>query len=182
MNALAFTLTTKIQQSRQKFDRLITLAKGGWPMTYTLVDYLNIPEVASIGVKFYEGIGKRKKTPEIYQDLPVSVKGEHVLLFDDIVDTGDSLEFTIDHLRKEGVESITTASLFWKPHATFKPDYFGAETKDWIIFPYDLRDSVQQLGKKWKMQQMSINAIIDRFVSFGFSREYIEYFVALEQL
>ena len=56
MNQLAFTIAQKIIKDKQKFDRIITLAKGGWPMTRSMVDFLGVDKVASIGVKFYGGI------------------------------------------------------------------------------------------------------------------------------
>src|SRR3989304_2871840 len=88
MNNLAFIIAVAMLQAGKKFDRIVTLAKGGWPMTRTLVDFLSLSQVASLGIKFYSGVNQRFKQPEIYQDFPVSLKGERVLLFDDVADTG----------------------------------------------------------------------------------------------
>src|SRR5689334_12124647 len=86
LHELAFDLTQAIKASGKKFDRLITLSKGGWPMSVPLVDFLEIKAVASIGVKFYAGMNKTLDKPAIYQELPNTVKDEHVLLFDDVAD------------------------------------------------------------------------------------------------
>lgn len=176
LDAAAFDISKKILKDGKSFDRLVTLAKGGWPMTRSLVDYLSIREVASIGVKFYSGIGERRTTPEVYQDIPVSIKGEKVLLFDDVVDSGESMRFVIDYLHHHGVQDITTASLYYKPHATMKPDYYSEETSSWILFPYDLRDSLEQLGGKWKTNGVSREEIVHRFTTLGFNQHVTAYY------
>lgn len=173
----AFELSKQLLQQRKSFDRLITLAKGGWPMSRSLVDYLSIPEVASVGVKFYSGINTRFSEPQIYQDLPVEVQGERVLLFDDVADTGESLAFTKQYLEERGVAEITSATLFYKPRSTFKPDAFGAETNAWIIFPFERVESLQVLGKKWEAKGVGKQDIWARFLSLGFTNDELTFFL-----
>ena len=66
MNQLTFAISKKMIQAKLKFDRIVTLAKGGWPMTRSMVDFLSVDKVASIGVKFYNGIYKKLKQPQVY--------------------------------------------------------------------------------------------------------------------
>lgn len=176
MNDLAFKIAQQILQDGKKFDRIVTLAKGGWPMARSLVDFLSIKEVASIGIKFYSGINQRFSKPEIYQDFPVSMKGEQVLLFDDVADTGRSFEFTQKHLQANGVNSITTASLFYKPRSVFKPDYYGLETSAWIIFPYETIESMKFLVNKWQSKRVSRPQIFSRLVKLGTPKSWIKFY------
>lgn len=173
---LSFEISKQIRLKNIQIDRIVTLAKGGWPMTRSLVDYLKVPEVASIGVKFYQGINQRLNMPEIYQDLPVSVRGEKVLLFDDVADTGESLEFTKKYLLDHGVAEVTTATLFYKPHSHFLPDFYGAQTSAWIIFPYDTVEMIKILGSNWSSKQIPSHEIRDRFTKLGFGQEIINYY------
>ncbi len=182
LNQLAFAVAQKILTDGAQFDRIVTLAKGGWPMTRSLVDYLNVREVASIGIKFYAGINKRMSRPEIYQDLPVIVKGESVLLFDDVADSGESLEFTREYLLDQGVASVKCATLFYKPHSTFKPNYFAGETTAWIIFPYETLESMKLLEETWLKQGLKKAAIIDRFIKLGIKDRYINHYQKLHNL
>lgn len=177
LNQLAFEISKMMLGDELKFDRIVTLAKGGWPMTRSLVDFLKVKEVASIGVKFYSGINTILEKPQIYQDLPVSVAGESVLLFDDVADTGASMVFVKAHLEQLGIKKIVTASLFYKPHSIFKPDYYAAETSAWILFPYDLVESIQVLGGKWRKQGLNVTEILHRFEQLGFDRDKVEYFL-----
>ncbi len=173
----AFLLSKQLLDQGKRFDRLITLAKGGWPLSRSLVDYLNIPEVASIGVKFYQGINTRYDKPVIYQDLPVAVKGERVLLFDDVADTGESLVFTRNYLQQQGVADITTATLFYKPRSKYMPDVFGAQTESWIVFPFETVETIKALGKRWKEAGVANSVMLERFQQLGFAESQVVYFL-----
>ncbi len=176
MDHLVFSISKKIIEDGIQFDRIVTMAKGGWPMARPLVDYIQANEVASIGIKLYKGIESRQAEPEVYQDIPVDIVGETILLFDDVADTGETLEFVKKYLEGRGVKKIYTATLFYKPHSSIKPDYFGAETIAWIIFPYELRETMDVLVDKWESEGLNEATIVDRFETLGFKRKMIEYF------
>lgn len=173
---LAFNISKKMLNDNQKFDRIITLAKGGWPMTRSLVDFLQVDQVASIGVKFYGGINTHLEKPIVYQDIPVTVAGENILLFDDVADSGKSLEFAIKYLKDKKIGKITTATLFYKPKSSLVPDYFGEETNEWIIFPYDTVEAINILGNKWRKQGIDDSEIKNRFRNLNFKDNLVEYY------
>ncbi len=174
LDDLTFSLSQKIKKSGIEIDRLVTLAKGGWPMSRSLVDFLGIEKIASIGIKFYSGVGERLKKPFIYQNIPVSIYGEKILLFDDVTDTGYSLEFAKRYLQDNGVEKIYTATLFYKPTSRVKPDFYAFETSSWIIFPYEKRESIELLIERWK--GLGREEIKKRLQRIGFSPKIISKF------
>ncbi len=176
MDQLIFSISKNILQQKIQFDRIITLAKGGWPMARPLVDYIQVLDVASIGLKYYSGINERLNEPEVYQDISEDISGETILLFDDVADTGESIAFTKKYLESRGVKKIYTATLFYKSHSTITPDFFGEQTSAWIIFPYELRETMEILVKKWKRQGLDSTEIIERFVYLGFDQAAVEYF------
>lgn len=187
LQELTFRLAKSILESpvwknseSRPFDRVITLAKGGWPMARSLVDLLAIDQVASIGVKFYDGINSRLPEPEIYQELPISVRGERVILFDDVADSGESLIFVRDHLLSSGVEQVVTATLMYKQKSKIKPDFFGSTTEAWIIFPHEQRESIEILGKKWLKRGMSESEIALRLIRLGCNPDCVSYFWPLK--
>lgn len=177
LHELAFSVTNAISESGQEFDRLITLSKGGWPMAVPLVDFLQIKSVASIGVKFYAGMGQTLPQPMIYQSLPDSVRGERVLLFDDVADTGGSLTFTVEHLEQQGVARVTTCALLKKPKSKFTPDFYAAETDAWIIFPWEIAQAIVTLGGGWQKEGVSDAEILLRFKSLGFAEHWSKRFL-----
>lgn len=177
MNQLAFAISRQMINDKKKFDRVVTLAKGGWSMTRAMVDFLGVDKVASIGVKFYKGIYQKLAEPQIYQDLPEPIKGENILLFDDVADSGGSLAFVKQHLTKLGISRVTTATLLYKPWSSFKPDYYGAQTKSWIVFPYEVvEDGIKLLGGQWLKQGLSRHEIKLRFSALGINSTWIQFF------
>ncbi|NMC35805.1 hypothetical protein GYA49_02055 [Candidatus Beckwithbacteria bacterium] len=176
---LSFILAQKILKDKLRIDRIVTLAKGGWPQTCSLIDFLGIDYVASIGIKFYSGIGKMMDKPDIYQDIPPVIRNETVLLFDDIADTGKSLVFTKDHLRDFAVKKVYTASLFYRNHCSLTPDYYAQEVNSWIVFPFEARETIEQLGLKWAKQGLNKQEIIKRFKKFNFKDEIINYYLKI---
>ena len=176
LDQLVFKISKKMLADGVTFDRIVTLAKGGWPLARPLFDYMGAKEIATIGLRYYSGINERNKKPEVYQDISEDLTDETVILFDDVADTGESLEFAIQYLQSRGVKKIYTATLFYKPHSSLKPDYYGKETVDWIIFPYELRETISVLVDKWESEGVDETKIIERFVYLGFSRAMVEYF------
>jgi uncharacterized protein len=176
MDQLTFLIAKEILNNELTFDRIITLSKGGWPMARSLIDFLDGKEVASIGLKSYTGIQEKAKIPTIYQDLPVDISGENLLLFDDVADTGDTLEFIYQYLLDKGAKSVTIACLYYKPHSSVKPDYFGAETTAWIIFPYEFKEMMNVLLSKWEDEGLSRQEILARFEKLNFPKYLVEYF------
>jgi hypothetical protein len=176
---LTSSVARQIKVAGQSFDQIITLANGGWPMAVVMSDLLNIGPLASIGVKFYTGIDQRLSQPEMYHPLPVKVTGQRILLFDDVADTGESLEFVKAYLETEGAALVETATLLFKPHSKLKPDYYGAETTAWVIFPHDVVESIQVIGQRWQADGVPVTEITTRFIEFGFQPEWVEeYFLA----
>lgn len=164
-----FTLevSEQIAQANLPIDVIVTLAKGGWPMTRSLADFLQVDEIASIGVKFYSGINVKLPHPNVYQDLPIDVAGKNILLFDDVADSGGSLQFVIRLLRERKVASVQTATLFYKEHSVVKPDYFVYTTNAWIIFPFEKREMGELLTQKWREQGVELVHINQRLQTMG---------------
>lgn len=175
-----FTLAKAMRTTQAKFDRVVTLAKGGWPMSRSLADFLEVNEVQSLGLRFYTGIDERLSRPVVYQELPVDIAGEHILLFDDIADTGESLSFSVDYLTERGAASITTACVYYKERSRIRPDYFAATVREWVVFPYELVETLRILGTRWLSEGVSPEAVSERFAAFQFDPAQISYF--LEEL
>lgn len=179
MGHLCFEVAKQVIESRNKYDRVIALAKGGWTWTRSLVDYLQIEKVASIQVKFYSDIGQTNETPVILQSLPIGVEKEKILLFDDVVDTGKTIEVARDYILKCGAKSIDIGALFYKPHSSIKPKFFASQTSAWVIFPHELREIVIQAGAKWIKNGVSKETVHKRFAKLGLPSDQVQYFIEM---
>ncbi len=79
----------------------------------------------------------------VKRDLSTDIKGRHVVILEDIFDTGNSLQFTYDHLMKKEPASLEICTLLDKPSrrnptVTVKPKYVGFEVPDVFVVGYGL--------------------------------------------
>lgn len=181
MGKYCFSLARKIIESGEKFDRLVTMAKGGWTWSRTLSDYLKFRNVASIHVELYANFVNKTKCPVLVQALPVSVRGEKVLLFDDISDTGETLAFARRYLEMSGVKSIKIATLFYKPWSQTKPDFYPCQADCWLILPHEIREAVDHIGGPWLKKGVSRTEVIQRLIKIGLPKEQVEYYLKLNK-
>lgn len=77
----------------------------------------------------------------ILKDLDRSVEGKHVLVVEDIVDTGTTLHYLLDNLRARGAKSVRLVALLNKPDRRKKDvdvDYIGFTVPDYFVIGYGL--------------------------------------------
>lgn len=135
---LAERLSNKILKGRGNFDLVVGIARGGFPVALVVADRLRAP-IDFVNVKSYLGIGKRG-TPKILSTLIEDVKGKKVLIVDDLIDEGDTMETVTEYVNSYHPNSISTAVLFIKPWSGFKPNFYLKSVKEWIVFPWELRE------------------------------------------
>lgn len=181
MHQISLDLAVDILNKNGQFDVLVTLIKGGWTWSRTMADILNVPELASFKLTLYDPTrpGIKLEKPILGTPLTHSLHKKRVLLFDDVDDTGDSLKFALKYLDYFGPSSITTATLFHKPHSVLLPDFFGVETAAWIIFPHERREAIQGLTTDWLKQGIKINEIKKRLIKIGLPKKEIDLFTSL---
>lgn len=176
LDGLCFQLAKQIMDKNEKYARLITLIKGGLAFSRTICDYLNIKNLSTMQISYYEDIEKTKEKPIILQKLPLNISGENILLFDDVIDTGHSLQVALDYLKSQNPKSITLVSLFLKEKSIIKPDYFGAQTDAWIVFPNETRETIELLSKKWQKAGKTNEEIYHSLLSLGFPKTRIDFY------
>ena len=79
----------------------------------------------------------------VRRDVSVDIKDRHVLILEDIDDTGTSLDFTYRHLISKGPASLKICTLLDKPEhrkpgITLKPDYVGFTIPNELVVGYGL--------------------------------------------
>ncbi len=100
------------------------------------------------------------KNPKWKVDVTDDIKDKKVLIIDDIADNGQTLQIVAQRASEKGAKSIKTLTLVTHSWANPKPDYYGIESDELIIFPWDTKimiDGIWQLhpelGKAIKMQK-----------------------------
>lgn len=79
----------------------------------------------------------------VKRDVSVDIRGRHVLVLEDIFDTGNSLDFTYRHLMSKGPASLKICTFLdkparRKPGITLKPDYVGYTVPNEFVVGYGL--------------------------------------------
>jgi len=149
ISKMVHDLWDRIKKSGFKPDCLIGISRGGLIPVRILSDISNINDVYIVGVKYYQDIEDKKKKPIITQDVnEKNVKGKIVLFVDDVSDTGESIRFIVDHLKKKGIKQLKTLTLHYKPWSVFKPDYYLVTTKKWIIYPWEEMETIKKITER----------------------------------
>jgi hypothetical protein len=138
-----FRLCKKIIESRDPYDFVIGIARGGLPPSFFISKALKVPIALMISKRYPD---ESKGQIPI---LPKPVFSKHVasldkiagqgILVDDLVDGGETLIYAIEYLRKEYSEvSLKTAVLYKKAHSQISPDFYIEEfPSEWVTFFYD---------------------------------------------
>ena len=79
----------------------------------------------------------------VRQDVTADIEGRHVLILEDIFDTGNSPEFTVNHLKEKNPASIKICTLLDKPErrragVTLQADYVGFTIPNAFVVGYGL--------------------------------------------
>ncbi len=105
------------ERYRGKQPILVTLLKGGFIFLADLSRAMKIPhEIEFMIVRSYEK-DSSSGTVQIIQDLKQNIEGRHVVLVEDIVDTGLTLSYIREHLSIRNPASLTVCSLLDKTEA-----------------------------------------------------------------
>jgi len=144
-------LAGSVAASGEKFDLVIGIARGGMPVAMVVADKLGI-KVDFLNVKSYTDVGERVK-PKILTTITEKITNKRVLIVDDLVDGGATMETITEYLSTQKPISIKTAVLFTKPWSTFAPDFSLRVVDNWVVFPYE-RGEVRRSRAQKKQQTL----------------------------
>ena len=149
-------LAIQIYRSGWQFNQLVCLAKGGLRIGDILARLYDRP-LAILAVSSYGGINNQERGSITFaRDLTMTTPnlGSHILVVDDLVDSGITLERSLAWLdRHYGfyIQEIRTAVLWYKSTSIYKPDYYVdyLEGTPWIHQPFEKyeRMTPQQLAE-----------------------------------
>lgn len=121
---------------------VISILKGALFFTAELTK--NIVPVTKIDFMMTSSYGNGEincGVVNIKKDIDYDLNGYDVLIVDDILDTGITMEFLIEHLKKKNPKSIKTCVLFNKQErrkSNISADYIGMEIDDKFLVGYGL--------------------------------------------
>jgi hypoxanthine phosphoribosyltransferase len=127
---------------REKNPLLLGILKGSFVFMADLMRQLNFPlEVDFIRLSSYGSGQQTKGKVKVVQGLRLAVQGRHVLVVEDIVDTGITVAFLLEYLKKKKPASLRLCALTDKPSRRRVPvtiDYKGLTVPDKFLVGYGL--------------------------------------------
>lgn len=171
IHILSVRVAKKILKSSFQPEVIVGIFRGGWVAAKLISDTLGVYDLASIEIKFYVGVGETSKKPVLTVPLLKDVRGKNVLVVDDVADTGRTLQLAIETVNLYGPKTLRSATLYLKPRSIITPDYYGEVTDAWIIFPWEIREVLEELALKRNMK--SLEGIINIAKEVGISNEEI---------
>ena len=121
---------------------IIPILTGAMIFTADLIRQVPVPmQIGLLTVSSYPGRSLRTQGSQVLGQQLGDVRGRHLLLVDDILDSGGTLRLVTALLRDLGPASVRTCVLLRKPRpesADVHPDYVGFEIPDEFVVGYGL--------------------------------------------
>lgn len=167
------SVAAKIKRSGFKSDLIVAVSRGGFIPARILCDQLSLKRLASLQIEYYQGVGERRDSPKIIYPLNAEVKGLRILLVDDVSDSGSSLRFVRDHILSLEALEAKTATIHVKPWTRFDPDYYAKNTDAWIVYPWELLETVNSIARKLSLEGLKGEELKKRLINLGFSKKVV---------
>ena len=153
MNALleAEAIQSRVRELAEEIERdypaeeeihLVCVLKGGFVFMSDLIRSMTTRvSLDFIAVSSYGAGTKSSGEVRFQKDLDTSLEGRHVIIIEDIVDTGLTLKYLQDVLQKRAPKSLKTACLLSKPSrrkVDVAVEYIGFTIEDRFVVGYGL--------------------------------------------
>lgn len=130
------------QDYEDKEIYLVCILKGSVYFTCELSKYIKVPvKLGFLSVSSYGDGLTSSGAVSLNGDLDFDVKGKHIIVVEDIVDTGRTLSYLLHMLAKRKPESLRLCTLLDKPGSRkteVKVDYVGFEVPDKFVVGFGM--------------------------------------------
>ena len=121
---------------------VVTVLKGGVMFSVDLMREVEVPVMIDfMSASSYGASSKSSGVVKIEKDLDMPIEGKNVLLVEDIIDSGCTLSYIADILRKRGPKSLEICTILDKPSrrvVDIDVKYIGFEIPDEFVVGYGL--------------------------------------------
>jgi len=136
-------IAKKISKDYEGKDLLVVgVLKGSVLFTSDLIKNITIPcEIDFMAVSSYGNSSETSGVVRILKDLDHSIEGKDLLIVEDIVDSGVTLNYLLEYLKTRKAKSVEIATLLTKPSrrkVELEVKYSGLEVPDEFLVGYGL--------------------------------------------
>ncbi|MDP4011125.1 MAG: phosphoribosyltransferase family protein [Candidatus Roizmanbacteria bacterium] len=127
-------------------DVIVSISRGANTISHVFSDLLGMTPISHITISSYQDMKKLEK-PKISEEPTRDFHNKNILIIDDVSDSGATFKVTLEYFKKKKPTKIYTLSPYIKPQTTYKPDFWLKSIDAWIIFPYDVRETMEGFEK-----------------------------------
>ena len=143
-------LSKKVRELGEKITKdyegkdliLVGILKGAAIFMADLARCIDLPiTLEFLAVSSYGNSTESSGVVKIVKDIDTNVEGKHILVVEDIIDTGLTLSYITDNLKKRGAKSVKICTLLDKPErlkAEVSVDYRGFIIPDEFVVGYGI--------------------------------------------
>ncbi len=137
-NELENDIQNLAQQAKNfQADTILAIARGGLIPAQLLAYDLDIRHLQSVQIQSYDKQTQRDTLTML--DTTDLRHASRVLIIDDIIDSGDTMQYLLLHVKKKYPHiEFKVASLFYKKSALIQPDFTCKEATEWINFFWEV--------------------------------------------
>jgi hypoxanthine phosphoribosyltransferase len=121
---------------------MVGVLKGSFLFLADLARQIDLPiEIDFLGLSSYGDSQETSGVVRVTQDLSKPIEDKHVIIVEDIVDTGLTMAYLLENLSTRKPASVRIASLLHKParsRVNIDIDYLGFEIPDRFVVGYGL--------------------------------------------
>ena len=142
ISAIVHSIAKNINESRIKDPLFIAVLNGSFLFAADVMRKITIPnaEISFVKLSSYSGTKTTGKVNELI-GINEDIKARNVIILEDIIDTGITLNKIISLLKKEDVADVKIATLLFKPDAYTKNihiDFIGKSIPNDFVVGYGL--------------------------------------------
>jgi hypoxanthine phosphoribosyltransferase len=121
----------------EAFDWYVAIARGGLVPACLLAEITGCTKIDTLCMSSYGADNKQGKIIH-HGKVPTHLKGQRVLIIDDLVDTGKTMQLAVQWVQTV-TSYVRTAAVYKKEKSLFTPHHYIEErpSSEWIVFPWE---------------------------------------------
>ena len=129
---------------------VLSILKGSLLFTSDLIREIDLQmTIEFLRLTSYQGT--KRKSIKLNDSIDFEIKGKNMLIIEDIIDSGNTIHYIVDELKKHNPNSIKIVTLLFKPSTynfDMKIDWIGFNIKDDFVVGYGLDYNEMYRNKK----------------------------------
>jgi hypoxanthine phosphoribosyltransferase len=77
----------------------------------------------------------------------------------------------------KGANAVQTATLYFKPHSAFIPDFYEKKTRSWVVFPWEINETIEAIYRTHETNPVQAKADLATLNAAGVPKRLISYFM-----